>query len=163
MPDGALNVVTGLGETAGAALAAHPGIDHMSFTGSVAVGASIQAAAAPNVVPVTLELGGKSPQLVFDDANIDEALPFLVNAGIQNTGQTCSASSRVLVQRGIYDEIVVARMSAAYGELTVGPAIEDHRVGPLISARQKSRVDAYLGQANGLARVGAGSIVESCA
>ncbi len=89
MPDGAVNLVTGLGEEAGAALSAHPGVRHISFTGSVAVGTLIQAAAARNAVPVTLELGGKSPQLVFADADLDAALPFLVNAGIQNAGQTC--------------------------------------------------------------------------
>ncbi len=111
LPAGALNVVTGLGEEAGAALAAHPGVRHVSFTGSVAVGALIQAAAARNAVPVTLELGGKSPQIVFADADLDAALPFLVNAGIQNAGQTCSAASRILVQRPAFDE-VAARMAA---------------------------------------------------
>ena len=98
-PAGALNVVPGLGEEAGAALAAHPGVRHLSFTGSVAVGALVQEAAARHVAPVTLELGGKSPQLVFADADLERALPFLVNAGIQNAGQTCSASSRILVER----------------------------------------------------------------
>ena len=143
LPAGALNVVTGLGAEAGAALASHPGIQHLSFTGSVGVGVLIQTAAAQNVVPVTLELGGKSPQIVFDDADLDRALPFLVNAGVQNAGQTCSASSRILVQRGVYDQ-VRARMAQAYGALTVGPALADPRVGPLISARQKSIVQGYL-------------------
>ena len=101
-----MNVVPGLGEEAGAALAAHPGVQHISFTGSVGVGKLIQRAAADNVVPVTLELGGKSPQLVFDDADIDAALPYLVNAGIQNAGQTCSAGSRALLQRDIYDTVM---------------------------------------------------------
>ena len=96
LPAGALNVVTGLGEEAGAALAAHPQVRHISFTGSVATGALVQAAAAKNAVPVTLELGGKSPQIVFADADLDAARPSLVNAGIQNAGQTCSAASRVL-------------------------------------------------------------------
>ena len=143
LPAGALNVVTGLGAEAGAALSAHPGIHHVSFTGSVAVGSLIQSAAARNVVPVTLELGGKSPQIVFEDADLDRALPFLVNAGIQNAGQTCSASSRILVQRSIYD-IVRDRMAAAYGDLTVGPALSDPKVGPLISARQKEIVQGFL-------------------
>ena len=101
LPDGALNVVPGLGAEAGAALAGHLGVRHVSFTGSVATGAAVQAAAAANVVPVTLELGGKSPQVVFEDADLDAALPFLVNADIQNAGQTCSAASRILVQRSI--------------------------------------------------------------
>ena len=118
-PDGALNIVPGLGEEAGAALAAHPGVRHLSFTGSVAVGALVQAAAARHVAPVTLELGGKSPQLVFADADLDRALPFLVNAGIQNAGQTCSAASRILVERNRYDE-VVERMAERYRALRVG-------------------------------------------
>ena len=143
LPAGALNVVTGLGEEAGAALSAHPGVRHVSFTGSVAVGALIQAAAAKNVVPVTLELGGKSPQIVFDDADLDAALPFLVNAGIQNAGQTCSAASRILVQRGVFDT-VVQRMVDRYRTLRVGPALTDPDVGPLISRRQQEVVQGYL-------------------
>ncbi|MBO6757609.1 MAG: aldehyde dehydrogenase family protein [Roseibium sp.] len=142
-PDGAVNVVPGLGGEAGAALAGHPGVDHISFTGSVATGAIVQAAAARNVVPVTLELGGKSPQIVFADANLDRALPFLVNAGIQNAGQTCSASSRILVERSVFDE-VAGRMAVAYGALRLGPALSDPDVGPLISERQKQIVTGYL-------------------
>jgi aldehyde dehydrogenase (NAD+) len=143
LPAGALNVVPGLGEEAGAALAAHPGVRHVSFTGSVEVGALIQTAAARNAVPVTLELGGKSPQIVFADADLDAALPFLVNAGIQNAGQTCSAASRILVQRPIFDE-VMSRMAARYRNLRVGPATSDPDVGPLISQRQQQRVRSYL-------------------
>jgi aldehyde dehydrogenase (NAD+) len=147
LPAGALNVVPGLGLEAGAALTAHPGVRHLSFTGSVATGRKVQAAAAENVVPVTLELGGKSPQLVFADADLDAALPFLVNAGIQNAGQTCSASSRILVERSIYAE-VCERMAAAYRALTTGPAMADLRTGPLISARQKGIVERYLAMAD---------------
>ena len=149
LPPGALNVVPGLGAEAGAALAAHPGIHHVSFTGSVATGAKIQAAAAGNVVPVTLELGGKSPQIVFEDADLDAALPFLVNAGVQNAGQTCSAASRILVHASLHDE-VVARMAERYRALRVGAAMDDLEVGPLISARQKAIVDDFLGRADGL-------------
>jgi len=143
LPAGALNVVPGLGATAGAALAAHGGVDHISFTGSTAVGRQIQTEAAKNTVPVTLELGGKSPQLVFDDADLDKALPFLVNAGIQNAGQTCSAGSRILVQRGVYDQ-VVERMAARYRDLRAGPAMANLDVGPLISAKQRVMVESYL-------------------
>ena len=142
-PDGALNVVPGLGEEAGAALAAHPGVRHLSFTGSVAVGALVQAAAARHVAPVTLELGGKSPQLVFADADLDRAAPFLVNAGVQNAGQTCSASSRILVERRRYGE-VIERMAERYRALRVGPADADLDVGPLISARQKAIVEGFV-------------------
>ncbi|NVK16368.1 MAG: aldehyde dehydrogenase family protein [Rhodobacteraceae bacterium] len=158
LPAGALNVVPGLGAEAGAALAGHPGVHHISFTGSVRTGALVQQAAGANVVPVTLELGGKSPQLVFDDADLDAALPFLVNAGVQNAGQTCSASSRILVQRGVYED-VKARMAAAYGTLTVGPAAEDLRGGPLISARQKQIVEDYLKQGADLPVAAQGEIV----
>jgi aldehyde dehydrogenase (NAD+) len=143
LPDGALNVVPGLGEEAGAALSSHPGVAHLSFTGSVAVGRLIQAAAAKNTIPVTLELGGKSPQIVFADADLDAALPFLVNAGIQNAGQTCSAASRILVERAVFDE-VVARMAGRYRALRIGPALDDPDVGPVISARQREIVDGYL-------------------
>lgn len=159
LPPGALNVVPGIGAEAGAALSAHPGIHHISFTGSVATGALVQQAAGANVVPVTLELGGKSPQLVFDDADLDAALPFLVNAGIQNAGQTCSASSRILVQREVY-QTVKSRMAEAYGMLTVGPAGEDLRVGPLISNRQKEIVTGFLAKGADLTVAGQGVIVD---
>ncbi|CAN0587546.1 unnamed protein product, partial [Ectocarpus sp. 12 AP-2014] len=105
------------------------------------------------------ELGGKSPQLVFDDADLTAALPFLVNAGIQNAGQTCSASSRILVQRGVYDA-VRAMMGDAYGDLTVGPALDDHRLGPLISARQKDIVTGFLDKGADLEIAGQGVITK---
>lgn len=151
LPAGALNVVPGLGEEAGAALSAHQGIDHISFTGSVGVGQLVQTAAAQNVRPVTLELGGKSPQLVFADADLERALPFLINAGIQNAGQTCAASSRILVERSRYAE-VVERMSERYRALRVGAAVADLDVGPLVSARQKAIVSGFL-ESMGDARV----------
>ncbi len=157
-PAGAINVVPGLGEEAGAALSSHQGVRHISFTGSVGVGVLIQTAAAKNVVPVTLELGGKSPQLVFADADLDRALPFLVNAGVQNAGQTCSAASRILIQRSIYDQ-VVERMAARYNALRVGPADADLDVGPLISARQKEIVSGYLASGSDLTVAGRGVIV----
>jgi aldehyde dehydrogenase (NAD+) len=157
LPDGALNVVPGLGAEAGAALSAHTGVQHISFTGSVATGARVQQAAGANVIPVTLELGGKSPQLVFEDANLDDALPFLVNAGIQNAGQTCSASSRILVQADRYEEVVAA-MSKRYNALKVGPALDDLNVGPLISARQKDIVMGFLEQGKDLQIAATGQI-----
>ncbi|WP_425079950.1 aldehyde dehydrogenase family protein [Ruegeria denitrificans] len=159
LPAGALNVVPGLGAEAGAALSGHRGVNHISFTGSVATGALVQQAAGRNVVPVTLELGGKSPQLVFDDADLDAALPFLVNAGVQNAGQTCSASSRILVQRGVYEQ-VRSRMAKAYEELTVGPAMQDLRVGPLISDRQRQIVSGFLKTATDLTIAAQGQIVD---
>ncbi len=160
LPAGALNLVTGLGEEAGAALAAHPGINHLSFTGSGATGALVQAAAARNAVPVVLELGGKSPQVVFADADLDAALPFLVNAGIQNAGQTCSAASRILVQRPVYDA-VLGRMAERYRALRVGPALGGYDVGPVVSARQREIVADYLevGRGDGLTAAATGTIV----
>ncbi len=152
LPAGALNVVPGLGEEAGAALTSHPDVNHLSFTGSVGVGTLAQAAAAENIVPVTLELGGKSPQIVFDDADLEAALPFLVNAGIQNAGQTCSAASRILIQAGVHDRIL-AMMAEKYEMLEVGPALADLNVGPLISARQKEIVSGFLERIEGNAAI----------
>ncbi len=160
LPEGALNVVPGLGEEAGAALSSHPDINHISFTGSVGVGVLIQKAAAENIVPVTLELGGKSPQIVFEDADLDAALPFLVNAGVQNAGQTCSASSRILVQRGIYDKLT-AMMAERYRALKVGPAMADLDVGPLISARQKEIVEGFVSHADPAHILAQASVVDS--
>ncbi|MGY8794631.1 MAG: aldehyde dehydrogenase family protein, partial [Woeseiales bacterium] len=150
----------GTGVDAGAPLAAHAGVNHISFTGSTDVGVAVQSAAARNTVPVTLELGGKSPQLVFDDANLDAALPYLVNAGIQNAGQTCSAGSRILVQRGVYDQLV-SKLSDHFAALRVGPAVDDLDVGPLISAKQKQLVSEFLGRGvdSGLKIAAAGSVV----
>jgi len=159
LPDGALSVIPGLGSEAGAALSCHSGVQHISFTGSVAVGKLIQSSAAQNVVPVTLELGGKSPQIVFDDADIDSALPFLVNAGIQNAGQTCSASSRILVHKSRYDE-VVEKMSDRYKALKVGAALNDLDVGPLISSRQKDRVNGFIDQGSDLTVAASGQITD---
>ena len=145
-PPGALNIVTGLGETAGAALTAHPAIDFISFTGSPEVGTLVQQAAARNHVGVTLELGGKSPQIVFADADLDAVLPFAINAIIQNAGQTCSACSRLLVERPIYDRFM-GRLAAGFSRLTFGAQESEADCGPLISARQKQRVLAYLAEA----------------
>ena len=158
LPEGALNIVPGKGEVAGAALTSHPGVQHISFTGSFPVGQMVQAAAAANVVPVTLELGGKSPQLVFEDADIDAALPFLVAGGIQNAGQTCSASSRILVHESRFIE-VAERMGACYAALRVGPALADLDIGPLISARQKEIVEGYLRLSSGTETIAEGQIV----
>lgn len=99
LPDGALNIVTGYGHDAGDALARHADIDHLSFTGSPATGKLVARAAAEHHTPVTLELGGKSPQIVFADADFDSMIPAVVNAIVQNAGQTCSAGSRLLIER----------------------------------------------------------------
>ena len=160
-PDGALNIVTGLGHEAGAALAAHGDIDHISFTGSPVTGTAVAQAAAKHHCPVTLELGGKSPQIVFADANLDDVLPVIVNAIVQNCGQTCSAGSRLLVERTVYEELV-ARIGDAITRLRVGPALADLDAGPLIRQAQLQRVWDYLSQAehDGIVMAAHGQVVD---
>ena len=136
-PPGVINVIAGLGEEAGAALSAHPGIDFLSFTGSPEVGTLVQIAAARNHIGCVLELGGKSPQIVFDDADVDAAIPVVVNAIVQHGGQTCSAGSRVLVQKSIYDRFLT-RVAERFAQLQVGSSTMDLDCGPPISANQKS-------------------------
>ena len=160
-PPGVFNIVPGLGEVAGNALIHHSGVNHLSFTGSTEVGALVQQAAAKNAIPVTLELGGKSPQVVFADADLEKALPFLVNASIQNCGQTCSAASRVLVESSIYEELT-SLLENKFKELSVGPAFRDLNCGPLISPEQKKRLEKFLAQAraDGLNISAEGKIME---
>ena len=160
LPAGALNVVTGYGAEAGAALSAHRGIDHISFTGSPGAGSMVAQAAAQHHCPVTLELGGKSPQLVFADANLDAALPVVVNVIIQNAGQTCSAGSRVLIEQSVYEE-VLGRMGKLFDALRVGSAFSNAHCGPLISAKQKERVLDFveLAKQAGIGLAGCGSFL----
>jgi aldehyde dehydrogenase (NAD+) len=141
-PEGVLNIVTGLGAEAGAALANHPGIDFISFTGSPETGSIIQQAAARNHIGCTLELGGKSPQLVFDDADVDAALPVLINAIIQNGGQTCSAGSRVLVQKSLYD-VLVPQLAERFRKIAVGQHSDDFDMGAMINLKQQQRVQMF--------------------
>ena len=146
LPDGVLNIVTGLGEEAGAALAEHPGIDFISFTGSNEVGTLIQQAAAKNAVKCTLELGGKSPQVVFDDADLDRAVPIIVRAIVQNAGQTCTAGSRLLVQRSAWER-VIPRVAEAFAKVRVGTPSMDLDCGPVMNPAQLARVRRYVDQA----------------
>lgn len=159
-PPGAINIVTGYGHEVGDALARHPGIDHISFTGSPRVGTLIQQVAAEHHCPVTLELGGKGPQIVFDDADIEAAVPFIINAIVQNAGQTCSAGSRLLVQRGCYEQ-VLERVGKAFSVLRAGPPKMDLDLGPLIRKTQLERVHGFLAEARaaGIATVAQGSVV----
>jgi aldehyde dehydrogenase (NAD+) len=146
LPAGALNIVTGYGETAGAALTGHGDIDHISFTGSVEVGRLIAHAAANRVIPATMELGGKSPNIVFADADMERTVPGVINAILQNAGQTCSAGSRLLVHESVHDQLV-ARIAQAFAAVTIGPALTDPALGPLISQAQRSRVMSFIEQA----------------
>jgi aldehyde dehydrogenase (NAD+) len=160
-PAGAINIVTGYGHEVGDALARHEGIDHISFTGSPRVGTLIQQVAAERHCPVTLELGGKSPQLIFDDADLDAALPVVINAIVQNAGQTCSAGSRLLVQRSIYEPLL-ERLGKSFAALRVGPASMDLDVGPLIRQSQQQRVWDFLSDAQHaeIPMVAQGSVVD---
>ena len=144
-PAGAFNVVTGLGAEAGAALSAHPGVAHLGFVGSTQTGSAIAHAAADRVVPTVLELGGKSANIVFPDADIDAAIPSLVRSIIHNAGQTCSAGSRLIVHRDIHSE-VVEKMAAAMAQVTIGYGSDDPMLGPLISAKQHERVIGFLSE-----------------
>ena len=145
-PAGAINVVTGLGETAGDALARHPGVDVLSFTGSPEVGTLVQAAAAEHHARCILELGGKSAQIVFADADLEQAVPTIVKAIVQNGGQTCSAGSRVLIEASVFDR-VVALLGERFAALRVGVPASDPDVGPLINRAQHGRVTGYLERA----------------
>jgi len=159
LPEGALNIVTGLGEEAGAALAGHPGIDFISFTGSNEVGTLVQQAAARNAVKCVLELGGKSPQIVFDDVDIERALPIVVRAIVQNAGQTCTAGSRLLVQRSLFEHFT-GRVAEAFAKVRVGTPAMDFDCGPLMNPAQQRRVQRYIDQARaaGIAVLAEGSI-----
>jgi aldehyde dehydrogenase (NAD+) len=160
-PAGAINIVTGYGHEVGDALARHDGIDHISFTGSPKVGTIIQQVAAERHCPVTLELGGKSPQIIFADADLDAAIPMVINAIVQNAGQTCSAGSRVLIDQAIYEPLL-ERLGAAFENLRVGPATMDLDVGPLIRASQQQRVWDFLSDAQvaNIPMVAQGQIVD---
>ncbi len=145
-PAGVINIVTGYGHEVGDALARHAGIDHISFTGSPTVGTKIQQVAAERHCPVTLELGGKSPQIVFADADLDAAVPMVINAIVQNSGQTCSAGSRLLVEQSIYEPLL-ARLAVQFENLRAGPAAMNLELGPLIRQSQQQRVWDFLSDA----------------
>ncbi|MGE7835183.1 aldehyde dehydrogenase family protein [Viridibacillus arvi] len=139
LPKGIFQHVTGLGADVGGPLAGHPGIHHITFTGSVNTGISVMKAAADNVVPVTLELGGKSPNIVFADANEELALEGVVRAIIQNAGQTCSAGSRLLIEEK-YKERFLHELTAKFNELTIGPGVDDKEIGPILNKKQFDQI-----------------------
>jgi aldehyde dehydrogenase (NAD+) len=157
LPDGVLNVVTGYGETAGAHLAAHPDVDKVAFTGSSFTGQEIVRAAAGNLKRVSLELGGKSPDIIFADANLEAAATGAGMGVFYWTGQACYAGTRIFVERPAYEEFV-ARLSAFGDGLQVGNSLDpDTQIGPLVSQGQLDRVTSYLdiGRAEG-AKVSSG-------
>jgi phenylacetaldehyde dehydrogenase len=143
-PEGVVNVVTGYGETAGAALAAHPNVDKIAFTGSTEVGKLIVKAASGNLKKVSLELGGKSPNIVFQDAEIDSAIPGAASAIFFNQGQVCCAGSRLYVENKQFDKVVDG-VSQIASNLRIGPGMESAtQIGPLVSQEQLNRVCGYL-------------------
>jgi phenylacetaldehyde dehydrogenase len=161
-PDGVVNIVTGFGETAGAAIAEHPDVDKISFTGSTEVGKIILGAARGNLKRVTLELGGKSPVIVFPDADLPTAIMEAANNIFFNTGQSCAAGSRLFAHRDVFDEVVdgVARFAE---KMKIGAGIEpDTDLGPLVSQEQLDRVTGYLqaGQRDGAQVVTGGARVD---
>ena len=143
LPPGVLNVLTGTGADLGAALVGHPDINHVGFVGSVATGRLVMKAAAENLVPVKLELGGKSPNIVFSDANLDIAIPSIVRGITENAGQNCNAGSRVLVDRSIADE-VRDRITAEMSVVRIGSWDEDLDMGPLVNETQFNRVSSLV-------------------
>ena len=143
LPPGVLNVVPGTGGEAGTALASHPGINQLTFTGSVSVGIAVARMAAGNVVPVVMELGGKSPNIVFADADLDLAAQGVATAIFQNAGQTCSAGSRLLVERKAH-RALVERLVARASAMRVGPGVSDPDMGPIISRRQLETIETYV-------------------
>ncbi len=157
LPPGVLNVVPGTGSEAGAALASDPDINQLTFTGSVEVGVNVAKMAADNVVPVVMELGGKSPNIVFADADLDLTTQGVANAIFQNAGQTCSAGSRLIVERGVHDQLV-ERLVARAMSMRLGPGVSDPDMGPIISKRQLETIEGYVkvGKGEGAAVVAGG-------
>ncbi|MFC0454100.1 aldehyde dehydrogenase family protein [Rhodococcus jostii] len=144
LPGGVLNIITGLGHSAGSAISEHPGIDKIAFTGSTPTGRQILAASVSNLKRVSLELGGKSPNIVFDDADLDAAVTASIIGFVSITGQVCLAGTRLFVQRGIHDRFVEA-MVKQVSALTVGDPLDPNSsVGPLASRQQLDKVSSYL-------------------
>ena len=143
IPPGVVNVVPGYGETAGAALASHPDVDKVAFTGSVGVGRAIGRIAADRIIPLTLELGGKSAAIVLDDVDINN-IGMMVFLGLFNTGQACVAQTRVLVPASRKDEIVAAMVEAANAMKVGLPSEPDSQLGPVINKRQLEKIEGYI-------------------
>src|SRR2546426_6327048 len=142
LPAGVFNVVTGGRET-GAALASHPGINHITFTGSVPTGIAIMKAAADNVVPVTLELGGKSPNIVFADADLERAAASAATTLMQNSAQTCTAPTRLLLEEPAHDRFVEL-LAKRIGTIRLGRGLDNPDMGPVVSERQMQRVLGFI-------------------
>ncbi|MEM7171811.1 MAG: aldehyde dehydrogenase family protein [Pseudomonadota bacterium] len=147
LPPGVVNVVTGRGSVAGQALSEHPEVDHLTFTGSVGTGKKVMTAAAGHLASVTLELGGKSPHLVLQDADLDRAVPDILKGVYKNAGQICSAGTRLLVERPIHNTLM-DRLVAGAESYVVGHGLDNPDMGPLISARQLETVTGFVTRAH---------------
>lgn len=146
LPAGVLNVVAGTGAEAGAALVAHSGIDHITFTGSVATGQSVMRAAAEHVTRLQLELGGKSPVVLMADCEIEAAVEGVIGAIYENAGQICSAGSRLVVEKAIAQE-VLDRLAARVEAMALGHGLSEAQIGPINSPQQLARIDAHVARA----------------
>lgn len=155
IPAGVFNVVPGTGAVTGDALSHHKDIDHIGFVGSTATGQKIAQAAAERVIPCMLELGGKSPHVVFPDADLDSAATFITKGILNNAGQTCSAGSRVVVHESIAEELV-AKLKEKFEAVTIGPGSDDKDLGPLVSTKQQERVKSFIDDTKGTVVTGGG-------
>ncbi|MFD6882098.1 aldehyde dehydrogenase family protein [Rhodococcus sp. NPDC060084] len=146
LPGGLISVLTGYGAEAGSPLVRHPMVDHVSFVGSTATGRAVMRDAAESLVPVKLELGGKSPNIVFADADLDNAVPLLADSILENSGQNCNAGSRLLVHADIAEE-VTARLAAQFDSVKIGHWHEDLDLGPVATAAQRLKIERHVEQA----------------
>lgn len=156
LPAGVLNVVTGRGSEVGDHLARHRDVDQLTFTGSVPAGIKVMQAAATHAIPTTMELGGKSPQLVFADADLDRTLPVLMGGMYTHAGQVCNAGTRLLVHASVHDE-VVGRLHERISAMKLGHGLDDPDLGPVVSAAQRDDIERYAGiaEAEGTVLTGA--------
>lgn len=165
LPKGIINVVTGYGHEAGAALTAHPEVNHITFTGSVETGKRVMESAARNIIPVTLELGGKSPNVVFADCNEENTLEWVLRSIVQNAGQTCSAGSRLVIEKSI-KATFLQKLVIAMEKLSIGPGIDNHDLGPVLSLRQFERIQSFIDLARkdgiSIATGGERVLIEGC-
>jgi len=143
LPAGTMNVIPGRGSLVGTTLAAHPGVDQITFTGSVATGQRVMVAAATHTIPVNMELGGKSPQIVFDDADLDRILPIVSQGMFCHAGQVCNAGTRLIVSENLR-AMVADRLHATASAMVLGHGFDDPDMGPVISRNAKSQIEEYL-------------------
>src|SRR5690606_30338769 len=141
-PDGQVNLLNGRGSVVGDLLARHPGVDQITFTGSVPTGRRVLEAAASHAIPSNMELGGKSPQILFADADLDKAIPLIAAVFLTHAGQVCNAGTRLLVERNAHDQ-VVERLHQHITSICLGAGVDDPDMGPLISKAHREDVERY--------------------